>query len=305
VIVSRGQLIEIGGSFRLPEVMAASGAILREVGTTNKTRIDDYRDAVTQQTAALLRVHTSNFVVVGFTEEASLAEIVRLGRQRHLPVIDDIGSGALVDFAPYGFAGEPVARASIEAGADLVLFSGDKLLGGPQCGIILGRRALVDRIARHPMMRALRVDKLTLAALAATLRLYRRPQEAEQSIPILAMLSATSESLRERAEALAAKLAVFPGLEQAEAIPGEAYLGGGSIPTQRLDSWCVSLLPAGQSVDALAASLRTGTPPVVGRIQHDRLLLDLRSVLPRQEHALVEALSKVLPEKSKASPEKS
>ncbi|MHB1033775.1 MAG: L-seryl-tRNA(Sec) selenium transferase [Pirellulales bacterium] len=293
VIVSRGQLVEIGGSFRLPEVMSASGAILREVGSTNKTRLEDYAKAVGENTAALLLVHPSNFVVVGFTESVSLADLVRLGRDRRVPVIHDIGSGALVDFAQYGCAGEPVASASIDAGADLVLFSGDKLLGGPQCGIIAGKRPLVEAVARHPMARALRVDKLTLAALAATLRLYRDPAAARRAVPLLHLLGTSVENLKNRAQRLAPQLAAAPAIGKAEPVEDVTYLGGGSVPGQQLPTWCVALTPAQGSVDRLAAALRTGSPAVVGRVQQDRLLLDLRSVIPRQDQDLVAAVSAV------------
>jgi len=290
VIVSRGQLIEIGGSYRLPEVMAASGAVLREVGTTNKTRLDDYAAAIREQTAALLLVHPSNFVVVGFTASVTVEELAPLGRRHKLPVIHDIGSGALIDFSRFGFNGEPVAGESIRKGADLVLFSGDKLLGGPQCGIIVGRRALVEKIERHPMARALRVGKLTLAALAATLRLYRDPEKARRTIPLLQLLTTSVENLRNRAERLAPQMAVAKAVAAAEAISAVTYLGGGSLPTQQLPTWCVALKPAGMSVDRLATRLRSGTPPVVGRVQEGRLLLDLRTVLPRQDGELVAAL---------------
>lgn len=278
VIVSRGELIEIGGSFRLPDVMATSGAKLREVGTTNKTRIGDFRAAIGPDTAALMRAHPSNYVVVGFTERASLEQLVALGREHSLTVIDDIGSGALIDFERFGFSGEPVARESIAAGADVVLFSGDKLLGGPQCGIAVGRREAIGRLAKHPMMRALRVDKLTLAALAATLRLYRDPAVAMARVPLLAMLSASIDSLRQRAESLAAALAADANVADAQAIEDETFLGGGSIPTQRLATWCVALRPREMSLTEAAAALRAGQPAVFARVQNDRLLLDLRSV---------------------------
>ena len=291
VIVSRGQLIEIGGNYRLPDVMAASGAVLREVGTTNRTWIDDYDRAVTEQTAALMLVHTSNYVVAGFSESVGLEELVELGRRRELPVIHDIGSGAMIDFARFGFAAEPVAPQSIKAGADLVLFSGDKLLGGPQCGIILGRRALVEQIEKHPMARALRVGKLTLAALAATLRLYRDPEKALHRIPLLQLLGTSVENLKNRAERLAPQMEATGAAQTAEPVAGVTYLGGGSIPTQQLATWCVAIRPAGRSVDQLAAALRRGKPPVVGRVHEDRLLLDLRSVLPRQDQDLVAALA--------------
>lgn len=290
-IVSRGQLIEIGGSYRLPEVMRTGGAVLREVGTTNKTRIDDYADAITEETGLLLRVHPSNFVVVGFTEQPTLVELAALGRKHNLPVVDDIGSGALVDFSQFGLADEPIAGESIKAGADVVLFSGDKLLGGPQCGIIVGRRPLLEAMAAHPLMRAFRVDKMTLAALSATLRLYGSPDTAEAKVPLLAMVCTSVENLQNRAERMAPQLAAVDAVAQAEVIEGTAFLGGGSVPTQQLDTRCVALKPARGSVDAMAAALRTGKLPVVGRIQQDRLLLDLRSVLPSQDIRLVEAVA--------------
>lgn len=290
VIVSRGQLIEIGGSFRLPEVMAASGAVLREVGTTNKTRLDDYERAIGDETAALLLVHPSNFVVAGFAESVALADLVKLGRAKNLPVIHDIGSGALVDFAQFGFSGEPVASASIKQGADLVLFSGDKLLGGPQCGIVVGRRELVEQAARHPLARAFRVDKLTLSALAATLRLYRDLEQARHRVPLLQLLSAPLDNLRTRAERLAPQMAASPAIAAADAIDDVTYLGGGAVPTQQLATWCVALTPAEISVDRLAARLRTGQPSVVGRVREERLYLDLRSVFPRQDLDLVAAV---------------
>jgi L-seryl-tRNA(Ser) seleniumtransferase len=287
VIVSRGQLIEIGGSFRLPDVMAASGAVLREVGTTNKTRIGDYESAINDRTAALLRAHSSNYRIVGFTEEASLAALVALGRKHNLPVIDDIGSGALLDYSKYGVTGEPVAGDSIRAGADVVLFSGDKLLGGPQVGIIAGRKPLVDKIARHPIMRALRVDKMTLAALAATLRLYRDPETAERSIPLLMLLSTSIDNLKHRAERLAPQIAATSVVEKADAVAGTTFLGGGSVPMQEIPTCCVAVTPKGLSVDALSRALRLATPAVMGRVHQDRLLLDLRSVFPHQDLQLV------------------
>ncbi len=290
VIVSRGQLVEIGGSFRLPEVMATSGAVLREVGATNRTRLDDYAAAIGEQTAAVMAVHPSNFVVVGFTEDVEIGELVKLGHRHKLPVIHDVGSGALVDFGQFGFQGEPVASQSIKAGADLVLFSGDKLLGGPQCGILAGRSALIAQIEKHPMARALRVGKLTLAALAATLRLYRDPEKAQAAVPLLRMLTTSTENLQNRAERLAPQIAATAVAETAEAVSEVTYLGGGSIPTQQLPTWCISIQPAGISAERLAAKLRTGTPSVVGRIQQDRLLLDLRSVMPRQDLQLVAAI---------------
>lgn len=291
VVVSRGQLIEIGGSYRLPDVMSASGATMREVGTTNKTRLDDYALAIGESTGALLLVHPSNFVVQGFTESVDLPDLVRLGRERRLPVIHDIGSGALIDFAQFGLHGEPLAPASIKAGADLVLFSGDKLLGGPQCGIVVGKASHVKRILAHPLARALRVDKLTLAALAATLRLYRDPTTARRAVPILHLLSTSVENLKLRAERLAEQLTAVAGIARAEATADTTFLGGGSIPTQPIATWCVAITPSSVSVDRLATRLRTGRPATAPRVQHDKLLLDLRSVFPRQDQDLVTAVT--------------
>lgn len=289
VICSRGQLIEIGGSFRLPDVMTSSGAQLREVGTTNKTRIADFAGAINENTAAMMRVHTSNYVVVGFTEQPTLAELVSLGSKRRLPVIDDIGSGALIDFSRYGISDEPLAGESIKAGADVVLFSGDKLLGGPQCGIIVGRKSLVEKIGKHPMMRAMRVDKTTLAALAATLRLYRNMEEAENQIPLLSLLSTPIENLQHRAERLAPQLAACGAIATAQPIEDHAFLGGGSMPTRQIKTWCVAVTPARGTVDQLAADLRTGEPAVFGRVQQNQLLIDLRTVFPAQDAQLAEA----------------
>jgi L-seryl-tRNA(Ser) seleniumtransferase len=299
VLVSRGQLVEIGGSYRLPEVMEFSGARLREVGTTNKTRSDDYRCAIGPETAAVMRVHASNYSIVGFTEQASLAELVALGAKHGLLVIDDIGSGALQDFSAYGVTGEPVATASIQAGADVVLFSGDKLLGGPQCGVILGRRSALQQITSHPLMRALRVDKLTLAALWATLQLHLDRETAERALPLLALLTTPLANLQNRAERMAPQMAACPAIAAAEPVASHTYLGGGAVPGQELPTWCVALQPARGTPDSLAAALRSGDPAVFGRLHKDRLLLDLRAVFPRQDGQLVEAVQRV----SGAAPE--
>jgi len=293
VVVARGQLVEIGGSFRLPDVMEFSGAKLREVGTTNKTRIEDYRAAIRPETAALMRVHASNYAIVGFTEQASLAELVDLAAKRNLPVIDDIGSGAIEDVTACGLTDEPVAANSIKTGADVVLFSGDKLLGGPQCGIIVGKRALVERIAKHPLTRALRVDKITLAALVETLRLHRDRGAAEQSLPLMSLLTTSEANLKNRAERMAPQLAAGCVIQSAEPVESSTYLGGGSIPAQQIPTWCVALEPSRGNVDALAARLRKGSPCVFGRIHKDRLLLDLRSVFPRQDMQIVEAVQQL------------
>jgi L-seryl-tRNA(Ser) seleniumtransferase len=260
VLVSRGQLVEIGGGFRVPEVLAASGCRLVEVGTTNRTRLADYAAACGPATAAILRVHPSNFRVVGFTEETALADLAALARERGLALVDDLGSGALGPDPLHG--DEPDARASVAAGADAVCFSADKLLGGPQAGLVAGRAEAVARLRRHPLMRALRPDKLTLAALEATLALHRDPARARERIPALRMLAAPPELLRARAEALAEAVG-------GEAVPSVGRVGGGALPLLELRSHAV-VLPA-----LLAAALRAGEPPVAARVHEDRCLLDV------------------------------
>ncbi len=294
VIVSRGQLVEIGGSFRMPDVMAASVATMREVGTTNKTHVEDYRRAINEQSGALMRVHTSNYRIEGFSQSVPLEELVVLGHEHDLPVIDDIGSGALYDYGEFGISGEPLAASSLKTGADIVLFSGDKLLGGPQCGIVVGRAALIKKISSHPLMRALRVDKITLAALAATLRIYQDPAMATERIPLLRLLSTPLAVLQERAESIALQLEGATGLESAEPLLDTTYLGGGSVPTQEIETWTVGITPRGISLDVLARQLRNCSPAIMGRVHQGRLVLDLRSVFPDQDAQLVEGLIQTL-----------
>jgi L-seryl-tRNA(Ser) seleniumtransferase len=289
VVVSRGQLVEIGGSFRIPEIMAVSGAVLREVGTTNITRIADYERALGPDTGLLMRIHQSNFRIGGFTKAATLEELVALGRKHGLPVVDDIGSGALVDFARFGLPGEPLAAASLKAGADLVLFSGDKLLGGPQAGVIAGRKELVRRVERDPLMRAFRLDKMTLAALEATLRLYLDEARALIEIPTLRLLGQPLDELRRRAAALAERLGALSGMT-ARARDDEAYVGGGSLPDRALPTAVVELTAADLSDAELARRLRTGESAVLARTQGGAVLLDVRTVLTEQEEALVQAV---------------
>ncbi|MBA4188897.1 MAG: L-seryl-tRNA(Sec) selenium transferase [Planctomycetaceae bacterium] len=291
VIVSRGQLIEIGGSFRIPDIMAVSGATLREVGTTNITRLADYEAAIGPNTAAIMRVHTSNYRVRGFTKAVELPELVLLGKKHNLPVIDDAGSGQAVDLAPFGLQGEPLVSAGIAAGANLVLFSGDKLLGGPQAGIIAGKANHIARIERDPLMRAFRLDKMTLAALEATLRLYRDPAKALREIPTLRMLTTPPEELQRRSEAFAERLRTIPGVT-VEVRNDVAYVGGGSLPDVAVPTVVLAVTVVGLSEAELAARLRTGTPAVVGRVQEGKLLLDLRAVFPRQEDELAGAIQK-------------
>lgn len=281
VVVSRGQLVEIGGSFRIPEVMAASGATLVEVGTTNKTYLRDYEQAIGPQTAALLRVHTSNYRLVGFTRQVTAAELAGLGHRYGLPVIEDLGSGLLADLSPWGIRGEPLVTSSLQDGMDVVTFSGDKLLGGPQVGIILGQRKYLEDMKRNNLLRALRVDKLTLAALEATLRLYLQPDRALAQVPALRMLTVGPEELEARAAKLAGLLARACGpAVGVEVIRGFSQAGGGSLPGVDLPTFVVQVQPqdAGVRVEALAAELRQGDPAVIGRVRKDMLFLDVRTV---------------------------
>jgi len=289
VIVSRGQLVEIGGSFRIPEIMGVSGATLREVGTTNITRIADYERAITPNTAALMRVHHSNYRISGFTESATLEELVTLGRKHGLPVIDDAGSGALIDFARFGLPGDPVIGESLKLGADVVLFSGDKLLGGPQAGIIVGKKELIAKIEKDPLMRAFRLDKMTLAALEATLRLYRNPERVTREVPILRMLSLTPKDLRPRIESFAAALRTIPKV-QTTILEDSAFVGGGSLPDLPLPTIVVAVSVPGLSDSVFAERLRMGRPAVMARVQDGRVLFDLRTVLESQDTELAQTI---------------
>ncbi len=284
VIISRGQLVEIGGGFRIPEVLATSGARLVEVGTTNRTHLSDYRNAISPTTAALLRVHTSNFLQIGFTAEVSLAELVALGQEAGLPVIDDLGSGTLLDTTQFGLAYEPRVQDSVQAGATLVTFSGDKLLGGPQAGLIVGRRDAITRLRHHPLTRAVRVDKTTVAALAVTLDHYRRG-EAVRQVPVWRMIAAEPEALARRAQSWVEQLQA--GGLAALVWPGRSTVGGGSLPGETLPTHLAAL--PGLPADHLAAALRRQQPPVVARIVQDTVVLDPRTVLPEQDQALLAA----------------
>jgi L-seryl-tRNA(Ser) seleniumtransferase len=288
VIISRGELVEIGGSFRMPDIIAASGARMVEVGTTNRTRLSDFERAITVNTGLLLRCHPSNFKVVGFTEEVPAAELARLGRERGIPVMDDLGSGALVDTSLLGTGPTTTLRAAVESGCDVVTASGDKLLGGPQAGIIVGKAEYVKRIAKHPLARALRIDKLTLAALEATLRLYRDPERARQEIPTLRYLSRGIDELRQMAgELLGAIRSNGVGEGVADLVEEHSQVGGGSLPGENLPTACVRIQPpAGVSVDEFAARLRAGDSPVFARIKEGSLVLDLRT-LEREEFGTI------------------
>ena len=286
VVISRGELVEIGGGFRVPDVLRQSGAILREVGTTNRTRAADYAAAIGDRTALLLRVHPSNFRIEGFTERPDLAELVGLGRRFDLPVVDDLGSGHLHELADID---EPTVRESIAAGVAVCTFSGDKLLGGPQAGVIAGRRAELDRIRSHPLMRALRVDKLTYAALEATLIEHATGRAAE-AVPVVRMIETPVAAIEARAATLRSRLADVAGLTVSIAST-EATIGGGSTPGVTLPSRALAVEARDRSAAALAAALRAGVPPVVGRVSDDRLLLDLRTVDPLEEEELARAVA--------------
>ncbi len=287
VVISRGQLVEIGGGFRIPDVMRQSGAALVEVGTTNRTYLRDYADAITEHTVALLRVHASNFRVVGFTEQPSLEDLATLARERGLLLLDDIGSGALLDPRPYGLGGEPLVQDSVAAGADVVLFSGDKLLGGPQAGIAIGRATAIEAMRRHPLARAVRMDKASIAALAATLDHYARGEAAE-AIPVWRMIAAPPSELRARAERWATACG-----GAAQVVPARSMVGGGSLPEESLESFACAVAPRDGDADGLAAHLRKQSPPVVARIERGRVLLDPRTVDPREDGEVEQALRAV------------
>jgi L-seryl-tRNA(Ser) seleniumtransferase len=293
VIVSRGQLVEIGGSFRLPEIFEVSGARLREVGTTNKTRLSDYERVIGPETGAILRVHHSNFRIVGFTEEAPLKDLAQLAHGHGLWMIDDIGSGALAAGLPPVVTGEPNVAEAMAAGADLVLFSGDKLLGGPQCGIMAGKQEAISRIEADPLMRALRIDKMTLAALEVTLGLIRDGEHGSAQIPLWRMLSAPLAEIETRAQSLAAVLRNELGLN-ASVISAESFVGGGSVPVQPIPTMVVMVSapfpPSHGSEAAWARALRMGDPPVVARLQGGAVLFDLRTVAEREEASLLDAI---------------
>lgn len=297
VVVSRGELVEIGGSFRIPDVMARSGAILKEVGTTNRTHLRDYAGAVNYETGLLLKVHKSNYSVVGFTAEVSLTDMVALGARHGIPVMEDLGSGNFIDLTRYGLTAEPTVQESVAAGVDVVTFSGDKLLGGPQAGIIVGRREIVDRIKTNPITRALRIDKMTLAALESVLRLYRDPETAVRTIPTLRAMTRTYADTALRADAIETALTALcdPRLEMA-GIDLASRVGGGALPLLTLPSRCVSLRVNGLSPNAIEQRLRTGDPPVIGRIEADQFILDPRTVAEDEVPLIASAVSALLDE---------
>ena len=285
VVIARSQLVEIGGGFRIPDVMTQSGAKLVEVGTTNKVRLSDYKSAAKEPTALIMRVHRSNFKIIGFTEEPELKDIVNAAHQTGVPVMDDLGSGALYDTARYGLAHEPTVQESMQAGADIVCFSGDKLLGGPQAGIIIGKADLIAKVKKHPLARAVRADKACLAGLSATLLHYLK-DEAEREIPIVRMMFLTVKQVRGRAEAWAEELG------QGSVVEGESTVGGGSLPGESMPTFLLSLKV--KSAEKFMHALRRNNPPIIARTENDRVLFDPRTVLPEQEGALLVGLKNIL-----------
>ncbi len=300
VVVSRGQLVEIGGSFRIPEVMKKSGAVLREVGATNRTHLRDYEDAIGEDTAMLMKVHTSNYRIIGFHKEVELPELVTLGRERGLPVFEDLGSGNLFDFSPYGLMPEPTVQQVLKSGVDVVTFSGDKLLGGPQAGVIVGRAEHIARIKKNQLNRALRIDKMTLAALEATLRLYLDPELVRRKVPTLAMITAGLDELKARAGRLRRRLSRdLAGLAEVHVKPGFSRVGGGSFPEQDLPTRLVAVKPLAVDVEALRQGLLATDNPVVGRVEDGAFCLDPRTLMDGEFALVAGAVRTVLDAGSK------
>jgi L-seryl-tRNA(Ser) seleniumtransferase len=289
-IVSRGELVEIGGDFRVPDVMAQSGTSMLEVGTTNRTRLSDYKKAISETTRLIMRVHASNYRIIGFTKTPTIRELAGLAHDQGLPLYEDAGSGALIDLSEFGIDGEPVIRASIDAGVDVVSFSGDKLLGGPQAGLLVGRSGIIDRMRRHPLYRALRSDKLRLAALEATLDAYARDTSARE-VPVHHFITLSAAEIQERAERMLKRLRDrTPDALQLTTMAGESAAGGGAGPTSRLPTRLISITHRDLSPNQIEANLRRASPPVIARIDDDRVLLDLRTVAEDEEPAVERAI---------------
>jgi len=297
VIVSRGELVEIGGSFRIPDVMARSGARLVEIGTTNRTHLKDYEAAIRDETALLLKVHTSNYSMVGFTAEVSLKDLVALGAKYRLPVMKDLGSGNFVDFSRYGLIKEPTVQETVAAGADVVTFSGDKMLGGPQAGIIVGRKDVLERIKENPINRTLRIDKMTLAALEATLHLYRDESKAISAIPTLRMLTLPPKVIANRAKRLRNRLSKL-GYDRLQAviINASSRVGGGALPLQELPTRCVGVSIQGLSANRIDRIMREAAPPVIGRIENDMFVMDMRTLQDEEVAIIASTFKKILAE---------
>ena len=295
VIVSRGELVEIGGSFRIPEVMEASGAILREVGTTNKAHLADYENALCGNTALLLKVHQSNYRVIGFTEEVPIEKLMKIGKEYNIPVVDDLGSGCMIDLKKYGVQGEPTVQEVVRTGADIVTFSGDKLLGGPQAGIIIGKEKYIQKIQKNPLLRAMRIDKMTLASLEATFMQYLDEEKAIKEIPTLRMLTESADVIKRRAKKILSSLNKnISKHAKLEVVPDESQAGGGSLPEISFPTFAVSVKPSNISVNELEKRLRLGSPPVIARIKGDALLMDARTVQEGEIKTLVNSVTAAL-----------
>ncbi len=295
VIVSRGELVEIGGSFRIPDVMAKSGGILKEVGTTNRTHLRDYEDAIDEKTGLLLKVHCSNYSVVGFTAALSLKELVELGARYSIAVMEDLGSGTFIDFSKYGLSKEPTVQESVSSGADMITFSGDKLLGGPQAGIIVGKKGVIEKVRSNPLTRALRIDKLTLAALEYTLRLYRDEEEAVTVIPTLRMLTSSRETIVQKANRLVQALKSIDDTRlEISTIDRSSKAGGGALPLLDLPSQCIRLKIKGLSTSRVEKNMRNNDPPVIGRIEEDHYIIDMRTIQEDEISVIENAIANLL-----------
>jgi L-seryl-tRNA(Ser) seleniumtransferase len=295
VIVSRGELVEIGGSFRIPDVMAKSGGILKEVGTTNRTHLRDYENAIDENTGLLLKVHCSNYSVVGFTAAISLKELVELGTRHHIPVMEDLGSGTFIDFSKYGLTKEPMVQESVSTGAALITFSGDKLLGGPQAGVIVGKQDMIEKVRSNPLTRALRIDKLTLAALEYTLRLYRDEKRAVSVIPTLRMLTSSREAIAQNANRLSEALnSIGDARLEISTIDRSSKAGGGALPLLELPSQCIRLKIRGLSTSRVEKNMRKNSPPIIGRIEEDHYIIDMRTIQEDEISIIVNAIANLL-----------
>ena len=294
VIVSRGELVEVGGKFRIPDVMKSSNAHLVEIGTTNKTHLEDYEDAISENTGAFLKVHTSNFKILGFTESVSIEELCKLGREKDIPVIEDIGSGVLIDLSKYGLEYEPTVQDSIKAGVDVVSFSGDKLLGGPQAGIIVGKKKYIDKMKKNPLTRAFRIDKFTATILEMIFHEYLNEEDAIKNIPVLSLITKDLKEIEKNANALFNKIENLKNVADINIKDTLSQIGGGSLPAERIKSKSVTIMPKNISTQSLEAKLRAGKNPVVGRISEEKLILDMRTVLEDEIDILAQKLIDIL-----------
>ena len=294
VIVSRGELVEVGGKFRIPDVMKSSNAHLVEIGTTNKTHLEDYEDDISENTGAFLKVHTSNFKILGFTESVSIEELCKLGREKDIPVIEDIGSGVLIDLSEYGLEYEPTVQDSIKAGVDVVSFSGDKLLGGPQAGIIVGKKKYIDKMKKNPLTRAFRIDKFTATILEMIFHEYLNEEDAIKNIPVLSLITKDLKEIEKNANALFNKIENLENVADINVEDTFSQIGGGSLPAERIKSKSVTIMPKNISTQSLEAKLREGKNPVVGRISEEKLILDMRTVLENEIDVLAQKLIDIL-----------